>query len=94
MTDAVTISLIGAILSFSTAVLGAIVALLTLKMKTAMSETRTAISETKDAMVFLEKNTNSIKDELVKVTGEQQRAIGNLEGRAELKDERLLGPVP
>ena len=35
----------------------------------------------------LEKNTNSIKDELVKVTGEAEKAKGHLEGKAEGKIE-------
>jgi hypothetical protein len=47
--------------------------------------------ETKVAMEKLEKNTNSIKDELVKSTAEGARAKGNLEGRAELKAENEKG---
>lgn len=35
------------------------------------------------AIQGLEKNTNSIKDQLVKVTGEAERAKGVLEGKAE-----------
>jgi hypothetical protein len=45
------------------------------------------LAETKTAMVTLEKNTNSIKDELVAVTKSAALAKGNLEGRAELKIE-------
>jgi hypothetical protein len=43
--------------------------------------------ETKTAMVILEKNTNSIKDELVRTTAMASRAVGNLEGRAQQKAE-------
>jgi len=39
----------------------------------------------------LEKNTNSIKDELVAVTKSAAIARGNLEGRAELKEEIKTG---
>ncbi len=45
------------------------------------------LKETKIAMAELAKNTNSIKDELVKATAAGSRAQGNLEGRAELKIE-------
>ncbi len=45
------------------------------------------LAETKTAMVTLEKNTNSIKDELVKSTAMASEALGNLRGRAELKAE-------
>jgi hypothetical protein len=45
------------------------------------------LAETKEAMILLEKNTNSIKDELVKTTALASRAAGNLEGRAEQKAE-------
>ena len=45
------------------------------------------LAETKQAMVTLEKNTNSIKDELVAVTKIAARAEGNLEGRAQQKAE-------
>ncbi len=38
-------------------------------------------------IVTLEKNTNSIKDALVKVTEESSEAKGKLAGRAELKAE-------
>jgi hypothetical protein len=41
-----------------------------------------------NALELLEKNTNSIKDALVKVTGESEFAKGKLEGKAEPKGER------
>jgi hypothetical protein len=41
------------------------------------------LAETTHAISTLEKNTNSIKDALVKVTGEAERAKGVIEGRAE-----------
>jgi hypothetical protein len=55
--------------------------------KIAVQETQVAVQANKDAMEHLEKNTNSIKDALVKVTAESSRAIGRLEGRAEVKAE-------
>jgi hypothetical protein len=45
------------------------------------------LAETKTAMAELAENTNSIKDELVKTTAIASRALGNKEGRAELKQE-------
>ena len=45
----------------------------------------TAMSTTQANIVLLEKNTNSIKDALVKTTGEAERAKGVLEGKL---DER------
>ena len=45
------------------------------------------LAETKAAMTELAENTNSIKDELVKTTAIASRALGNKEGRAELKQE-------
>lgn len=36
----------------------------------------------------LEVNTNSMKDQLVKVVGEAEKAKGNLEGRSELAGEQ------
>jgi hypothetical protein len=38
-------------------------------------------------MGFLEKNTNSMREELVRVTAKSSRAEGNLEGRAEKEQE-------
>jgi hypothetical protein len=49
------------------------------------------LAETKTAMTELALNTNSIKDELVKTTAIANRAIGNREGRAELKAENNSG---
>jgi len=40
-------------------------------------------------MLLLEKNTNSIKDALVKVTGEAERAKGVLEGKATKGDSNV-----
>jgi hypothetical protein len=39
------------------------------------------LAETKEAINILEKNTNSIKDALIKVTGESEFAKGKLEGQ-------------
>jgi hypothetical protein len=46
------------------------------------------IEETKLAISTLEKNTNSIKDALVKVTGEKEFAAGKLQGGIEEKAQR------
>lgn len=48
-------------------------------------EAQAAVIET------LEKNTNSIKDALVKVTGEKEHAAGVIVGREEVKAEQKAG---
>ena len=40
------------------------------------------IVQAKEAIITLEKNTNSIKDALVKVTGEAEHAKGVIEGES------------
>ncbi len=80
MTDTVTITLIGAVFSFFTAALSVVSAYINTRIKK-------DVKETKDAIVTLEKNTNSIKDDLVALTRKSSHAEGKLEGRAELKDE-------
>ena len=39
-------------------------------------------------MKQLERNTNSKMDQLMKVSGEAEKAKGNIEGRVELKNEQ------
>lgn len=73
MSDAIVISLIGAVGSFLAAVLGFANNILARRNSQ-------RIAETKKAIITLEKNTNSIKDALVKVTGESEFARGHLEG--------------
>ena len=70
MTDAVTIALIGAIGTFLTTLLGIANVWL--------------LNRTKKAMTTLEKNTNSMKDELVKVTGMAEFAKGLKQGQNEV----------
>ena len=53
-----------------------------------IEETKAVVEGQKEAIATLEHDTNSIKDELVKVTAKEQRAIGHLEGRAEMKVEQ------
>jgi uncharacterized membrane protein YhiD involved in acid resistance len=45
------------------------------------------ISEQKKTIEKLEVNTNSMKDQLVKVVGEAENAKGNLQGRADQQSE-------
>ena len=83
MSDAVIISLIGAIGSFAAAALGL--------LNNALGRRNTEhLQEAKHAIVTLEENTNSIKDALVKVTGEAEHAKGVLEGKK--SSERSLPP--
>ncbi len=65
-----------------------------LETKIAAVATQQAVESNQKAMEHLEKNTNSIKDALVKVTAESSRAIGRLEGRAEQKAETAAEPLP
>lgn len=78
MTDAVAISLIGAAGSFAAALLG-------LLNNVLGRRNARNIAETKVAMVTLEKQTNSMKDALVKVTGESEFAKGLKQGTDEAK---------
>ena len=80
MTDAVTISLISAFASTVAAVLGF--------LNNRMGQRNAAhIEETKAAVVTLEKNTNSIKDELVRVTGQAEFAKGLKQGTETQADQ-------
>ncbi len=73
MSDAVTIALISGLPSIL-ASLAVLIRLFKVDKK---------VGSTHAAIELLEKNTNSIKDALVKVTGESERAKGKLEGAAE-----------
>lgn len=81
MSDPVILALIGLVGTIATAVLGLVNTFL-------MRKVSKEATETKEAMVLMEKNTNSKFSELVKVTGEAQRAVGKLEGAAEQKAEQ------
>ena len=85
MTDAVTISLIGAVGSFMAAALSVANNILGRRNEQ-------HIAEAKETIVTLEKNTNSIKDALIAVTAKSSKAEGKLEGRAEVKAEQANGP--
>ena len=87
MSDLVTVALIAALQAVTIAVLNNRAK----KTDSKIAAVEGHAAETKAAIVTLEKNTNSIKDELVKVTGLQQHAAGKLEGRAEIKAELQEG---
>ncbi len=80
MTDLVAIALIGAV----PATIAAMGTVLNVFMIQAHGR---ILEKQRDAIVTLEKNTNSIKDELVKVTGEAEHAKGKLEGATEERDK-------
>ncbi len=73
MSDAVTISLIAAVGAFTSAVLGMV-------NNAIAQRNSTHLAQAKDAIVTLEKNTNSIKDELVRVTASSEFAKGLKQG--------------
>jgi hypothetical protein len=94
VSDTVLVAIVGAIPGIIASILGYMnkreirkSTALSQKNEQHLHEAKEAISETKDAMHLLEKNTNSIKDELVKATAIASEAIGNLKGRAELRAE-------
>ena len=70
MTDPVALALIGMIGSVALGIVNLVGTLLT----------RRDVSSAKKAIVTLERNTNSIKDALVKVTGESEFAKGLKQG--------------
>lgn len=55
------------------------------EVKGHVQEIKFEVSKTKDEMLLLEKNTNSIKDALVKVTAESNLAKGIIQGVFEEK---------
>lgn len=88
MSEAVLIAMIGAVGLMVTALLSAITTLLVTRMQTELLRTKAAVVETQAAIVTLEKNTNSIKDALVKVTAEAEFAKGLKAGEG----AALVGP--
>jgi hypothetical protein len=78
------ITMIGVVIS---ATMSAITAYIGGKNSQRIAQNTIVLHGQKETIAQLEKNTNSMKDALVKVTGESQKAIGNLEGRAELTAE-------
>ena len=99
MTDAVTISLIGGVFSFLASVVGLLNNLANRRhgeqlatqgeqlatVKAAAVQTQADVAEARETITVLEKNTNSIKDALVKVTGEEALARGRKEGAESAK---------
>lgn len=87
MTDAVALGMIGLVGTAFSSVMLVINTIVTNRIKTQsdehgkdIREARASIVEQSHAIVTLEKNTNSIKDELVKVTGTSEFARGLKEG--------------
>ncbi len=80
MSDAVIISLIGAIGSCVAASLSGIAVTLSKESIRRSIKNAESLSDTRNAMVTLEKNTNSIKDDLVRITGESEFAKGLKQG--------------
>ncbi len=87
MSDAVVISLIGAVGSF-------LAATLSLANNFLARRNEVNIRDTKQKMVTLERNTNSMKDALVKVTGESEFAKGKMEGRTEAHETMRQSNLP
>jgi hypothetical protein len=88
MTDVVTIALITGMVTVLPSTLTAIFGFMNSAAIRRMERHSLA---TKNAIVTLEQNTNSIKDALVKVTGEAEHAKGKLEGAAAA--EKSLPPI-
>lgn len=84
MSDAVAVALIG----FATSLVAAIFSLWN---NIIARRNTTAIHETKEAVVTLEKNTNSIKDALVKATADAKFAEGVKAGSTEGADAKQKG---
>jgi|SRR5579872_2186535 len=88
MSDTVLVAIIAGTPGVLSALLGFVNNALVRRATELAKKNEQHLADTKTAMQTLEKNTNSIKDELIKVTAEASRAKGNLEGRAEQKAER------
>jgi prefoldin subunit 5 len=89
MTDAVEIALIvgvtGVIPAVITAILSFANSVAIRRAERHIAASKADISAARQTIEVLEKNTNSIKDALVKVTGESEFAKGKLEGATESK---------
>lgn len=84
MSDTVMLALIGMIQVVMLAALAIIGPIIISRLGRQKGE----IAETKEAIVTLEKNTNSIKDALVKVTGENAFQKGVAVGRDAMRGEQ------
>ncbi len=73
------IAIVGGVVALLGAVMNTLTTIFTLKIKFRMTQ--------------LEQNTNSMKDELVKITHKAAKAEGNLEGRKELIAESSGGSI-
>jgi hypothetical protein len=82
LSDTVLISLIGAVGSLMAAILTLFNTMLVRRAEQHILANTAITRETKDTVAVLERNTNSMKDALVAVTGSEQRAIGVQEGIA------------
>lgn len=80
MTDPVTLAWIGLATSGMTGVLMIINTIITNSHTRELAKMGSAVQDTKVTIATLEKNTNSIKDELVKVTGQAAFAKGVKQG--------------
>lgn len=74
--DPIAVALIGMVGTFMTALMGVVTAYLTMKNARRLEATKVSVDSQKSTIAALEKNTNSIKDALVKVTAESEFAKG------------------
>ena len=72
MSDIVLVALIAAVPGCLATVVSFLNNIIARSNERKLAETTTHLEETREAIVTLEKNTNSIKDALVKVTGEAE----------------------
>lgn len=78
-------------LAVTTAICGLLTALGVGYMSLKQAEINQSQKEATHSITELAQNTNSIKDALVKTTGEKAALEGNIQGRRELKAEQRRG---
>lgn len=104
LSDPVQMALIQAAFGFLTVTFGGVITLMLKRMERNVEQAKKAIVQTQEKMETLEKNTNSIKDELVRVTrsnalqeGEtmgKEKADAKTQAKAEAKAEAAAAAPP
>ncbi len=87
MSDTVTVALIVTVPGVLNVILSIFNRILALKALAQGHQNAAHIKETKDAVITLEENTNSIKDALIKATGEAEHARGYKQGAEDARGE-------
>lgn len=84
VSEGVQVAIIGLIGSFITSCFALVTLIVTRRTAEKVSKTERAIEETKELVLTVEKQGNSMKDALVKLTGEAEFAKGLKQGQSDV----------